>query len=229
MKKIVSIITFSFILIACSSDSEEVEKVEPKNLPPSVPTLSLPEDNLFCTANELDFKWAPSVDPEGDNLVYVFQLSKTNSFSELYHTAELSSLLLNKTLVKGQNFYWRVKAKDVKGNQSNFSEVRSFYTEDEQDINSLPSVPRLIKPESDFISGSIAELEWEATDPDGEELKYDLYFGNSESPALLKEDLLETSYTVNNLTSGKKYYWKIVVTDKRGGKTIGQTWSFTMN
>lgn len=220
------ILIFCALFFACSSESEPAEEVEKINKPPQAPALSMPEDNLFCVENELDFSWLPATDPEDDKIFYLFELSTTSDFAEIYYRKEISLLTINKEVVKGSNYYWRVMAKDDQGNNSAYSAIRNFYTEDAKSFNSLPSVPKLITPEEQSVTGLEVELAWESTDPDNDNLKYDLYFGTSENPGLLQENLTEKTHVVNNLAAGKTYYWKVVVKDEPGSKTIGQTWSF---
>ena len=227
MKKLIFIILLCVILPACSAKQEDSIDPIVENKAPEAPSLNQPEDNLFCTTNKLEFSWLPVLDPEKDLISYIFEISSTPNFSTTFIKTELSTLSLNAEVNKGQNYYWRVTAKDEKGNYSNTSIIRTFYTEDLQSANSLPSVPEKILPVDDVISGTEVELAWQSTDPDNDELQYDLFFGTSTSPQLLANNLSEGSYFLENLTPSTTYYWKIVVRDGQTGKTIGQTWNFS--
>lgn len=226
MKKSILVLTLCALLAACSSKSEEIPEPAPENNAPETPILSTPADNLFCTTNTLEFSWLPAIDPEKDNVYYIIEIATNMDFSKPFLKTELSSTSLTTEVNKGQNYYWRVLAKDEKGNYSEYSIVRNFYTEDSQTSNSLPSVPDLVSPVDEIISGLEVELAWQATDADGEELSFDLFFGTNQTPTLWKENLTQNSYTITNLTPSTTYYWKIEVKDPNGGKTIGQTWSF---
>ncbi|MCX2839635.1 hypothetical protein OQ279_15920 [Salinimicrobium sp. MT39] len=222
-------IILCFLFFACSADSEPTDENKKQNKAPEVPVLLNPEDNLFCIDNELDFSWISATDPEGENVSYVFEISTSSDFSEIYYRKELSSLTVNKQVDKGMNYYWRVVAKDSKGNTSAYSAVRNFYTEEAPSTNSLPSVPKKLSPKEYKIYGSVVELAWESIDLDNDELKYDLYFGTSENPPLLEENLLTNAFEINNLAAGTIYHWMIVTIDGKGGKSIGQVWSFKTN
>jgi hypothetical protein len=230
MKNLILLLILFGALNACSKGSETPVEVDVVNKAPATPTLAFPEDNLFCTVNELDFQWSSSIDPEGDVVSYVFELATLGDFSDMYFEIESSTLAVSKEVSKGQNFYWRVRAKDDKNNFSSYSPIRSFYTEAGQSSNSLPSVPQLISPDNNSIVSDLeVELNWEANDEDEEQLRYELYFGTTETPALLVENLLENTYFIRNLNNGKTYYWQIKAIDERNGTTIGQVWSFTTN
>ncbi|MCC8361351.1 fibronectin type III domain-containing protein [Salinimicrobium sediminilitoris] len=223
------LIILCFLVFACSSDSEPPDENEKQNKAPEAPILLTPEDNLFCVDNELEFSWLSATDPEGDNVSYLFEISTSSDFSEMYYRKELTSLIMNKQFDKGMTYYWRVVAKDSKGHTGAYSAVRNFFTEEAPSTNSLPSVPKKLSPEEYKIYGSEVELAWESIDLDDDELKYDLYFGTSENPPLLKENLSTYAFVVNNLEAGTIYHWKIVAMDGKGGKSIGQVWSFKTN
>lgn len=226
MKKRILIILLGVILPACSSKEDSIEPVI-ENKAPEAPSLHLPEDNLFCTTNVLEFSWLPALDPENDPISYILEISSNPEFSTTFIKTELSTLSLNAEVNKGQNYYWRVTAKDEKGNYSVNSLIRTFYTEELQGANSLPSVPEKIQPMENSVLGTEVELAWQTTDPDNDELKYDLYFGTTTSPKLLAENLSEDSFFIENLAPATTYYWKIVARDGQAGSTIGQTWYFS--
>lgn len=226
--KNINIFFFCLILLtSCSGESDGTDEIEYQNEAPNTPSLSLPENDLYCTVNELNFKWSSSTDPEGDEVSYLFELAEDSDFSEMYFETEISNSTISKEVPKGKNFYWRVRAKDDKNNYSTYSSTRNFYTEAEQTSNSLPSVPQLVTPDNSSVIAELEiELQWEATDEDEDLLRYDLYFGTSSSPVLIEENLEKNSYSINNLSPSTTYYWHIKVRDENSGVAIGQVWSF---
>ncbi|MFC2118078.1 FISUMP domain-containing protein [Bacteroidota bacterium] len=74
----------------------------------------------------------------------------------------------------------------------------------------------------------ITTLYWNVVNPEGETLRYDVYFGTNENPPLLKTNLSLSSYYLGMLESETTYFWKIVVNDDRGNSTEGLIWSFTV-
>ena len=95
-------------------------------------------------------------------------------------------------------------------------------------LNNLPATPSNPNPAdgADNVSLDVT-LSWECSDPDGDTLKYDLYFGTSANPPLIAEDLTEAKYSVSGLESGTTYYWRVVANDPHGVKTEGPVWTFT--
>lgn len=69
------------------------------------------------------------------------------------------------------------------------------------------------------------ELSWDATDPNNDDLIFDLYFGNLSDIDLIASDLNETSYDLANLDYGKFYMWQVIAKDNLT-ETSSQIWQF---
>lgn len=69
-------------------------------------------------------------------------------------------------------------------------------------------------------------LSWSCSDPDGEPLTYDVYFGTSSSPPLVSSGQSENVYNSDQLEKDKTYYWKIVAFDNNSASTSSPIWSF---
>jgi len=94
--------------------------------------------------------------------------------------------------------------------------------------NTPPKAPSNPIPSNDATNVSITSLlSWTCTDPDGDTLTYDIYFGTSSNPPLVKSEHTSTTYNLGTLDYGTTYYWKIVAKDGKGGVTEGPIWSFT--
>ncbi len=71
-------------------------------------------------------------------------------------------------------------------------------------------------------------LSWQCSDPDGDPLVFDIYFGtNANSLYCIKENHNSTSYKIMDLAFNTTYYWKVVAKDGKGGVKEGPVWSFT--
>ena len=214
-------------LLSCSAEDRPAPP-EPvnENKAPSKPQLRAPEDHLFCTTNVQMFEWTEAIDPEEDEISYLLEVSTDENFNDIFFTVETNNFSNSVDLEKGKNYYWRVSAEDAKGNKSPFSDLRRLYTEGEATLNFLPSAPVLVSPDDGgSVTGSSVAQKWSAEDADGDELLYDLYFGKTNEPALVAENLKTPAFEVNP-EPGNTYYWKVVVKDGHDGKTTGKTWSF---
>jgi hypothetical protein len=70
-------------------------------------------------------------------------------------------------------------------------------------------------------------MTWTCTDPDGDPLTYDIYFGTSNNPPLASSNQSNASYNPGQLSNSTTYYWKIVAKDNQGATTSGPIWNFT--
>lgn len=107
--------------------------------------------------------------------------------------------------------------------------VKTNYISVNENINHAPNLPECNYPAS--LSQNIATdltLSWACNDPDGDPLKYDVYFGTQNTPLVwLSSNQTATSIIRTGLSNGTSYSWKVVAKDNYGNTTSGPTWSFT--
>lgn len=71
------------------------------------------------------------------------------------------------------------------------------------------------------------QLQWTATDADP--LTYDVYFGKSETPSLVVEDLSGSAYPSTGnikLDAGAIYAWRVIIKQQPEAISEGPTWTF---
>jgi formylglycine-generating enzyme required for sulfatase activity len=127
---------------------------------------------------------------------------------------------------RGKSGYHTVMAKayDWSGNIGQSSLVTIKF-------NNAPAVPSNPEPANGAVGVQISMvLSWNCSDPDGDALKYDVYFGTSNNPTIaIAANQTALSISSSGLTNSTTYYWKIVAKDSKGGTTAGSIWSFTTN
>ena len=96
------------------------------------------------------------------------------------------------------------------------------------DVNNWPGEPANPFPADgtvDFFRE--VTLLWSAEDPDGDDLFYDVYFGEKGELELLAKNIEENEWTISFLEAGREYFWRIHARDGRGGEVQGPLWSFS--
>ena len=107
-------------------------------------------------------------------------------------------------------------ARDSKGAVTESPKWR-FTTES----NRPPSMPSSPNPSNNATNQPLTmTLSWDCSDPDGDILTYDVYFGKSSNPTT-KASTNQSGKTLNrtNLSYGTTYYWKVVAKDSKGATT----------
>jgi hypothetical protein len=101
----------------------------------------------------------------------------------------------------------------------------------EGQFNQPPEAPHAPIPADQAQHVSVTPLlSWQCSDPDEDELEYDVYLGTS--PDLGDEDLVSeaqllTECAPDPLPNGTTHYWMIVVRDQAGHEVTSPPWSFS--
>lgn len=125
-------------------------------------------------------------------------------------------------VTKGGTYFWQVITTDA-NKVTTKSPVWSF------EVNSNPGIPNTPDPALNATNVSCnPTITWDATDPEGDDLTYDLYLGKTSTPAVVASGLTDASFTVvTTLSATTAYYWKVVAHDPYGGSSESPVWKFT--
>ncbi|WP_282080509.1 hypothetical protein [Aquimarina algiphila] len=231
MRKIYIILLSLCVLLSCSREEfvDEAPKPKPVNETPTIPNLIFPANNQVCTNFKLGFDWEASSDANGDAIAYQIDIATNDTFENILFSITTSETTRAFNLEKGNTYYWRVKAIDSKQSESEYSVIQAFFTEPDAGVNHVPFSPSVISPKpGEEVSGNIITLDWDATDTDDDPLLFDVYFGTTNPPVLLAQDISVSALDVNG-SPNTTYYWRVVVKDDKQGVAIGRVWSFRRN
>ena len=70
-------------------------------------------------------------------------------------------------------------------------------------------------------------LYWQCSDPDGDALKFDVYFGQASPPVEVSTAQAAMSHNPGTLAYSTTYYWMVVAEDPDSATTSSAEWSFT--
>lgn len=123
--------TFFILVLGCNSSNEdEMMSFQPEvNQPPlSFSLLEIPNGEINVTLNP-ELKWEVASDPNLDNVSYDVLLEENNEnpVTVIASNLQTTSLLIDVSLQFNTRYFWRVNAKDTKGEITN-SQVFSFKT-----------------------------------------------------------------------------------------------------
>ncbi|MCG8308874.1 MAG: fibronectin type III domain-containing protein, partial [Cytophagales bacterium] len=183
-------------------------KKEDVNLAPGTVTLSAPVNAASEVAVDALLTWLATAGPDGDIVTYdVYLDTESNPAKVISDDQQGTSLAV--TLTGNTTYYWKVVANDGNGNMSQ-SAIWSFTT-----INKGPGEVILTAPEDASSNVALeAGLSWQAaTDPDGDPVTYDVYFGTDATPATIVSAGQTGSTFDPTLVGNTTYYWKVVAND----------------
>jgi len=192
-----------------------------ENAPPAAPYSPDPNDDATNVSVNVTLSWECS-DQEGDTITYDIYLGFAGETLLKVESDYPNKSYSPGILLRDKEYNWKIVAKDSEGGIAE-GPIWSFTTE-----TTPPETPHNPVPSDDATSQIINPvLSWECSDPDGNTLVYDIYFGTNSNPGLVENDHTTKSYSPGTLEYNITYYWKIVADDKRGGMAEGPIWSFT--
>jgi hypothetical protein len=198
-----------------------ISNESPKFEPPYTPSNPDPEDGETDVSIYANLSWTGG-DPEGDNVTYDVYFGITsppqkivsNQSSTSYDPGDLEFNL---------TYYWQIVAWDENGEFAT-GPIWNFKTRD----NNPPNTPYSPHPPNGMEDVSVSViLSWSGGDPDGDNVYYDVYFGDSSPPPKIISKQTATTYNPGTLEFNKKYYWKIVAWDEFDFSATGPEWNFT--
>ncbi|HCZ07263.1 MAG TPA: hypothetical protein DHV12_09095 [Thermotogae bacterium] len=220
MKKLAFVLILLLFLVSCASTLQE-------NKPPSMPECVFPPDGSFGLGPEVVLEWRAS-DPDGDPLSFTLWFGSASP-ENMTAVASLtdSRYDVSDLLAPGSTYFWQVAVSD--GSTSVVGDIWNFQTR----ANAEPLPPSTPTPVdgAEEVASSVT-LQWNCQDPDGDNLTFEIYFGEDfESVYDLKPEALiattsEASYCVRDLSPYTYYYWKVVALDVWRERVEGPLWMF---
>jgi len=193
------------------------------NYPPYPPSDPNPTNGSTGVSIDADLSWIGG-DPDDDPVTYDIYFGETNPplivvNNQSETTYDPGKMNYNTT------FYWKIKAWD---NSSEFNEGPIWKFSTEKLTNTPPFPPSDPNPTNGSTGVSIdADLSWTGGDSDGDNVSYDIKFGDTNPPSIVARNQTSTTYNIGTMEYNTSYYWQIVAWDTQGDFTNGPVWNFT--
>ncbi|KAF2956888.1 hypothetical protein [Marinitoga sp. 38H-ov] len=191
-------------------------------------SLSTPQLNISnVSTSSITLSW------ENINEATKYEIYRKNNniYELLSKTSELQ--YIDKSLERKKEYFYKIRAIKEENNDivgiSNYSNEISAIT-----INYPPEIPELIYPSNNATGIDLNEkLKWESFDPDGDKIKYTVYFSDNRNYV---EDKKENAKVAENITEKEflpkmyiknTYYWKVIAMDEYGDVSESDIFSFS--
>ena len=193
-----------------------------QNTAPGRPGILSPQEGVEVTSKLIPLQATIAADPDGDTLVYQFELS-----TDAQYTHPVISPLLSDDgqqvvwdapeLTDNTRYYWRVKAVDPDQAESDWSFAQFFVNTE----NDAPEQPGIISPESQSWVDSLTPiLEVYASndvDQDALEYRFEIWSdANAQQKVAEGVDAARVWTSTLPLTDNIWYYWRARAEDEHG-------------
>jgi len=165
--------------------------------------LEAPRNGEKVSASGVTLKWVLDGDTEmiRQKEVYFGELGSLSRYtvsSDSYQTGRL---------LPGRTYEWFVQLTDNSGATIR-SETFRFSVE-----NRPPELSLISPVDGRAIGETYVDLTWSGYDPDGDQLRYSVYFGSGSDLELYRESMQTNQIRISGLIMNRIYRWYVVATD----------------
>ena len=199
---------------------------------PGKAALLAPAQNEVCTQgtvisasqSTVTLKWAAAANATG----YEIKIKNLEDGTTISQTT--GNTQFDATLKRNTPYSWSVTSKAANNNTTTPSDIWKFYNSGPAVVNYAPFPAEILAPamnQTITISNGKVTLSWNSSDVDNDIVNYDVYLGDSSSPALLQGKVLESTLKDVSVSVGKTYYWKVITRDSKGNTSDSGIYQFT--
>jgi len=199
---------------------------------PGKAALLAPAQNEVCTQgtvisasqSTVTLKWAAAANATG----YEIKIKNLEDGTTISQTT--GNTQFDATLKRNTPYSWSVTSKAANTTTTTQSDIWKFYNSGPAVVNYAPFPAEILAPamnQTITISNGKVTLSWNGSDVDNDIVNYDIYLGDSSSPALLQGKVLESTLKDVSVSVGKTYYWKVITRDSKGNISDSGIYQFT--
>lgn len=181
--------------------------------------------NLSATQSTVSFKW------QNATIADSYEVTIKNLINGSTVTRSASGSQLDVALSLNTPYSWFVTSKVKNNGNTAKSESWRFYNSGPGVSSYAPFPAEVVSPAVEqninVTSGSVT-LKWSGKDIDNDIVDYDVYFGTSASPLLLKANVADSKLDVV-VVSNQTYYWKVITRDSKNNLSDSGVFKFSVN
>lgn len=212
------VVSILFTMQSCVKD----ETTPPKQFEAAVPATPVPGNHAVLAytgpTQKVNLAWEATA---SNPIKWDVYFGKEESPARVASNVATNSYQASVT--SGGTYYWQVITMDA-NNVESASPVWEFVANSNPGAASTP-VPALNATNTSCTPA----MSWVATDPEEDELTYDIIMDKTATPTTVYQaGLHDPSFTVATaLSANTAYYWKIITYDPHGGQSVSPIWKFT--
>jgi len=203
------------ISLSCSDNSASADKNHLPNAPTSLTGHAI-------SSSAIILYWVDNADNETSFIV--FRFNSGDDWVQIATAGENQVSHTDSLLRDSSSYSYYVVAANSYGNSAP-SNMATITTLAAGSFPQAPSDP--FPPDDTTITGTSLMLHWNCSDPDGDTLLYDIYFGVDAYLAIIDSNIKVDSYPLDSLELGRSYNWKVVAKDGHRHVVSGPVWRFT--
>ncbi len=199
---------------------------------PSKATLMTPAQNAVCTTgaiisntqSSITFNWDASNNTDSYDLVV------KNLLTSATVTQNTTNTSLSLSLTRNTPYSWYIVSKSTKSTSTGQSDTWKFYNSGPGVVTYAPYPAEITSPTfGQAVTTATVNMVWQGSGVDAAIANYDVYFGTTTSPGLLKSNV--TNSFLNNVAVSAKttYYWKVITRDVNGNTSDSGLYQFSVN
>lgn len=204
------------------------------DLTPGKTVLTLPKQNEACTSGTIIsatqssvlFTWGTSNNADS------YDLNLKNLLTGATTTQTTSTTQLQITLSRNMPYSWYIVSKSSKSATTVQSDTWKFYNAGAGTVSYAPYPADVVAPafgQNVAAPAGTINLSWKGSSVGGNITGYDVYFGTSTSPGVLKSNVTDSFYNNVSVISGTQYYWKVITKDANGNTSDSGLFQFKVN
>lgn len=213
------------ILVSCGSSKDAPEPE------PSVAELVSPNQNSVCTTgiilsdkeSKVTFTWNPSANTDS------YEINIKNLLTTITTTQVVNVNQISLTLLRNTPYSWHIISKSNQSLGAAKSDIWKFYIAGLATVTHSPFPADIVAPgfgQNLVLTANKINLTWLGSDVDGDIAGYDVYFGTTITPTLLKKNITDMFLNDVAVSSDSTYYWKVITKDSQGNSSNSLLYEF---